>query len=185
MEPDRSRALDELADQPAADSRAVPVGAAPNVLGAISLSYAESGRRYSAQPHRSPRRRSQILTGLKITTTADGLCWESRQSQPGRAVVLFGRVRGRGVRRSDLEVVVPPVPFAGEDKTFKDGFKLYAEKAPNAPSRRVHDWWLFHDTGMHGPGVSKPHASSWKAQLRQRLLLRLTGRVAARSSSTM
>ena len=40
----------------------------------------------------------------------------------------------------EAEVVlgVGPVPRAGEDKEFLDGFKLYAEKAPNAPGvRRV------------------------------------------------
>jgi len=38
----------------------------------------------------------------------------------------------------DATFAVGPVPFSGEDKTFKDGFKLYAEKAPNARGvRRV------------------------------------------------
>jgi len=32
----------------------------------------------------------------------------------------------------DAVLGVGPVPYRGEDKTFKDGFKLYAEKAPNA-----------------------------------------------------
>ncbi|TVQ53757.1 MAG: NADH:ubiquinone oxidoreductase [Phycisphaerales bacterium] len=38
------------------------------------------------------------------------------------------------VLQHDPEAIfgVGPVPFHGEDKTFKDGFKLYAEKAPNA-----------------------------------------------------
>ncbi|HRP63324.1 MAG TPA: 2Fe-2S iron-sulfur cluster-binding protein [Phycisphaerales bacterium] len=38
----------------------------------------------------------------------------------------------------DALLAVGPVPFSGEDKTFKDGFKMYAEKAPNARGvRRV------------------------------------------------
>jgi NADH-quinone oxidoreductase subunit G len=46
----------------------------------------------------------------------------------------------RFVQQHDAEAVfaVGPVPFAGEDKTFKDGFKVHAEKAPNARGvRRV------------------------------------------------
>jgi NADH-quinone oxidoreductase subunit G len=36
------------------------------------------------------------------------------------------------------ELAVGPVPFAGEDRTFKGGFTMYAEKAPNARGvRRV------------------------------------------------
>lgn len=38
----------------------------------------------------------------------------------------------------DALLAVGPVPYSGEDKTFKDGFKMYAEKAPNARGvRRV------------------------------------------------
>lgn len=38
----------------------------------------------------------------------------------------------------DALLAVGPVPFSGEDKTFKDGFRMYAEKAPNARGvRRV------------------------------------------------
>lgn len=38
----------------------------------------------------------------------------------------------------NAELAVGPVPFAGEDRTFKGGFTMYAEKAPNARGvRRV------------------------------------------------
>ena len=37
-----------------------------------------------------------------------------------------------------VELAVGPVPFRGEDRTFKGGFTMYAEKAPNARGvRRV------------------------------------------------
>lgn len=45
--------------------------------------------------------------------TADGLWWTSRQADQHDAILLFGRHRGRrgGVARTELSVVVPPVPF--------------------------------------------------------------------------
>ncbi len=57
------------------------------------------------------RRWAQGLYG--DTPHADGLWWASRQAARCDAVMLFGRRQGRagGVARSDLEVVVPPVPF--------------------------------------------------------------------------
>ncbi len=57
---------------------------------------------------------------------ADGLWWTSRQAARRDAVLLFGRRRDRagGVRRSELQVVVRPVPFLGPE-----GFERLCEVA--------------------------------------------------------
>ena len=49
---------------------------------------------------------------LYRASAADGLLWDSRQAPESEAVVLFGARDGRGVRRREITVAQPPVPFA-------------------------------------------------------------------------
>ena len=79
----------------------------------------------------------------------------------------------RLLKRLGQEVVfgLGPVPTHGEDKTFKDGFVLRAEKAPNARGVRaavgtlgtVHEWDQFLDAvdGCEALLVTGNYPSAW------------------------